>query len=316
MSGVQVPWERFERPQSAILNTLAVGAGSPYPWFWIRTDAGEYGLAFRVSRTEEHMFDGAALSTTRRLKGLKVEDKGAIYIGVVISESELATVFYQLCLDLIDSCSKLRDPAEIHSILKRRVGSWQRLFESGVSRLSLPQCLGLVAELSFLRDHWLLRQKGNGIHGWLGPLGRPQDFLNETELLAVEVKAYSPDERTIKISSIQQLESAQNFYLVCYPCTLSTEMKGYSLPEVIGTVRDKLSEKEQPFLDELLLAYGYVEEPYYESMNFLVGEPAFYSVHSKFPKITPSTVSAAITKAKYVIDLEQISGFRCDPGSF
>jgi hypothetical protein len=93
-------------------------------------------------------------------------------------------------------------------------------------------------------------------------------------------------------------------------------MKGYSLPEVIGTVREKLSEKDEPFLDELLLAYGYVDDPYYGSMNFLVEEPVFYSVHAKFPKITPSTVPAAITKAKYVIDLEQISGFRCEPGSF
>lgn len=316
MNGGQVPWERLEIPRSSILNTLAVGVGSPYPWFWIKTNNGEYGLGFRFSKAEEHKLDGDTLGSTRRLHGLRVEDNGAIYIGVVIGESELATVFYRLCLDLIESCSDLRDPAEIHLIMKRRVGSWQRLFESGVRRLSLPQCLGLVAELAFLRDHWLLRQKGNGIHGWLGPLGMPQDFSSENESLAVEVKAYSPDNRTIKISSIHQLESTQDLYLACYPCILSTEMKGISLPELIDSVRDKLSAKQEPFLHELLLAYGYVEEPYYQSMSFVVGEPIFYRVHSQFPRITPSTVSAAITKAQYVIDLEQISVFRCEPGSF
>lgn len=316
MSVAEVPWNRLERPQSGMLNTLSVGGEGVNHWFWIKTKSGEYGLAMRVLKKDENSIEGADLSSTKRLKGLKVGDKGSVYIGVVIGESELSTVFYRLCLDLIDSCSKLRDRNETHAILRRRVKSWQRLFESGVNRLSFQQCLGLVSELSFLRDHWLLRQNGNGIHGWLGPLGRSQDFLSENESLAIEVKAYSPDDRTIKISSIQQLESTQDLYLACYPCTLSTEMKGISLPEVIDSVRDKLSEKQEPFLDELLLAYGYVEEPYYQSMSFVVGEPTFYRVHSKFPRITPTTVSAAITKAQYVIDLEQISVFRCEPGSF
>lgn len=314
MSIADIPWDRLEKPYAGILNTLAVGPEAANPWFWIKTNHGECGLGFCVSKQQSHLLDQATLSSTKRLKGLKIEDKGSIYIGVVIGESELAAVFYRLCLDLIDGCSKLSDPADILAFLKRRVRSWQRLFESGVRRLSLQQCLGLISELSFLKGYWLSRPAGNGINGWLGPLGRPQDFLNENELLAVEVKAYSPEDRTVSISSIQQLESTQSLYLACFPCILSTDLEGDSLPSTIEKVREKLSEKERPILDELLLAYGYVPDPYYESLSFVVGEPVFYNVHSRFPKITPSTVSAAIIKANYVIDLEQISGFRCDSG--
>lgn len=316
MSVINTPWDRLGRPQSAILSTLAVSSDSNNNWFWVKNALGEYGLGFRVSKTDRCKLKDTDLSATKRLKEVKVEDKGSIYIGVVISESELATVFYRLCLDLIDSCYGLKEPNEIVGILKRRVRSWQRLFESGVRRLSLQQCLGLIAELAFLRDCWLNRSDGNGVLGWLGPLDRPQDFLCENEGLAVEVKAYSPEARTIRISSIHQLESPQSLYLACYPCSLSTEMEGKSISEFIQSVYDKLSERDCPILDDLLLAYGYVHDPYYESLSFVVGEPSFYSVHSTFPRITPTTVSPAITQAKYMIDLEQISGFQCDPSSF
>ena len=85
-----------------MLNTLAVGHGAANPWFWVKTNYGEYGLGFRVSKLQDRLLEGVALSSTKRLKGLKIEDKGSIYIGVVIGESGLATVFYRLCLDLID----------------------------------------------------------------------------------------------------------------------------------------------------------------------------------------------------------------------
>ena len=86
MSVAEVPWNRLERPQSGMLNTLSVGGEGVNHWFWIKTKSGEYGLAMRVLKKDENSIEGADLSSTKRLKGLKVGDKGSVYIGVVIGE--------------------------------------------------------------------------------------------------------------------------------------------------------------------------------------------------------------------------------------
>lgn len=313
MSTIQAPWDQLEKPRSGALNTLAVSQGGADQWFWIKTIAGEYGLCFRISNTDAEMLNSTGFSSTKRLSAIKVSDNKSVYIGVAIGDSELSTVFYRLCLDLIDSCTDVGDPNEIVEILKRRVRSWQRLFESGVKRLSIQQCMGLVSELSFLKDHWLNRSNGNRMRGWLGPLAQPQDFFCESEGIAVEVKSYSPEDRTICISSIEQLECRLKLFLACYSCYLSLEGAGKSLSDYVGEVKDLLIESERSIFDDLLLDYGYIDDPFYESLNFIIGEPDFFFVHSKFPKITPSNVSPAIVKSKYDIDLNQITTFRCGP---
>lgn len=311
MSTMRVPWDKLEKPSSGALNTLAVAQGESDRWFWVRTISGEYGLCFRISGKDAEKLNNTGFSSTKRLSVIKVPDKSSVYIGVAVGDSELSTVFYRLCLDLIDSCTDVGDPNEIVEILKRRVRSWQRLFESGVKRLSIEQCMGLISELTFLKDHWLKRPSGNRVRGWVGPQAQPQDFFCETEGVAVEVKAYSPEDRIIAISSIEQLECRLKLFLACYSCFLSLEEAGKSLPDYINEVKDSLLESERPIFDDLLLDYGYIEDPFYESLNFVIGEPEFFFVHSKFPRITPSTVSPAIVKSKYDVDLDQITSFRC-----
>ena len=63
--------------------------------------------------------------------------------------------------------------------------------------------MGLVCELQFLREHWLTKSKP--INTWFGPERKSQDFIDEQNNIAVEVKLVS-SENIFRVSSIHQLD--------------------------------------------------------------------------------------------------------------
>ena len=311
MSELKTPWTHMKTPIGGGLTTLRVGHEMPNPWYWIRSNDGLYGVAIQLPTTEEEAT--STIQGTAKINIVRVNDSnGDHYLGVVIGSSELATVFHRLCLDLMSSCSFSENPEEIVAILKRRVLAWQRLFEKGSRKLSPEQCLGLMAELKFLKECWIDGASSSGVSGWVGPTGAPQDFRDEATELLVEIKSHAFDSNTIKVSSKEQLDTAGRLFLVAYPgCQCSEEAGSRTLNEYVEEVRGAVPPSQYAIFDELLLNARYVKDPCYDEMHFKVGEPRGYKVEGSFPRLTEDNMSPAICRVRYDLDLTLAADWAC-----
>lgn len=312
MTDIQTPWTDMRAPRDGALSTLRVGNEQLGSWYWIRCSGGRYGIAIQLPGREEETT--STIKGTAKINIVRVNDyNGDHYLGVVIGSSELATVFHRLCLDLMSSCSFSENSEEIVAILKRRVLAWQRLFEKGSRKLSPEQCLGLMAELKFLKDIWIGGASFNGVSGWVGPTGAAQDFRDETIELFVEVKSHPFESNVVKISSKEQLDTVGRLFLVAYPgCLCDEGDDSRTLNEYVEEVRCFVPHSQQAIFDELLLSTSYVKDYYYDAMHFKVGVPSVYKVEGGFPRLTGDNLSPAIGRVKYDIDLALAADWLCE----
>ncbi len=311
MIDIETPWTNMKAPLGSGLTTLRVRLEKSNKWYWIRSNGGYYGVAIQLPSTEEDAT--STVQGTAKINIARVTDyNGEHYLGVVINSSELATVFHRLCLDLISACNYSEKADEIIAILKRRVLAWQRLFEKGNRKLSPEKCLGLIAELKFLKDHWIQGEPSHCVIGWVGPTGAPQDFKDETLGVSVEIKSHSFDTSVVKISSKEQLDSEGSLFLVAYPgCLSSGEGEGKSLNEYVEETRRSLPLDQYSVFDERLLTAGYAQDPYYDEMEFQVGEAKAYKVEGDFPKLTEDSLPTAIGRVRYDVDLSLAAEWAC-----
>jgi len=310
MMDMNTPWTKMNSPKRGVLTTLRVCTDLFNSWYWIRCKDGQYGVAIHLPASESPAT--STIKGTSKLNIVQVNDSnGKYYLGIVISSSELATVFHRLCLDLMSACKNISSQEEIVAILKRRVLSWQRLFQHGHKNLSPEECLGLITELKFLRECWLPKFSTNGIFGWLGPTGAPQDFKDEIIGLNVEVKSHRLNSEIIKISSREQLETDGLLFLVAYPAALASDDCGVSLNEFVEETRGMLIDSHVATFDELLLEARYIKDEYYDALHFVINEPKFFRVDCRFPRLTGDTLSPAIGKVKYEIDLGLVTDWTC-----
>ncbi len=311
MTDIETPWTHMKAPFGDGLTTLRVRHEKSNPWYWIKSSEGLYGVAIQLRIKQADAT--STVKGTAKINITRINDSnGDHYLGVVINSSELATVFHRLCLDLMSACSYSDNPDEIIAILKRRVLSWQRLFEKGNKKLSIEQSLGLITELMFLKDHWIQGEPSRCVSGWLGPTGASQDFRDEALELSVEIKSHSFDANIVKISSKEQLDSEFPLFLVVYPGTLSSSKgTGKSLNEYVEETRNNLPPNQYSVFDERLLAAGYVQDPYYDETEFQIGEPKAYKVEGNFPRLTEDSLSTAISRVRYDIDLSLAADCAC-----
>ncbi|WP_261841787.1 PD-(D/E)XK motif protein [Aliamphritea ceti] len=311
MTDIETPWTHMKSPLGEGLTTLRVRHEESNPWYWIKSNGGAYGAAIQLPVKEEEI--ASTVQGTAKINIVRINDSnGDHYLGVVINSSELATVFHRLCLDLMSACRYSENPSEIIAILKRRVLAWQRLFEKGNRRLSVEKCLGLIAELMFLKDYWIQNKPSRCVSGWIGPTGASQDFRDETLGVSVEIKSHSFDSNIVKISSKEQLDSEDLLFIVAYPgCLSSGEAGGKSLNEYVEEVRRILSPNEYSVFDERLLTVGYVYDPYYDEMEFQIGEPKAYKIEGDFPRLTEYSLPVAISRIRYEVDLALAADWIC-----
>lgn len=311
MSDIETPWTNMKIPHGGGLTTLRVGHEQSNQWYWIRSIGGFYGVAIQLPTKEQEAT--STIQGTTKINIVRVNDSnGDHYLGVVINSSELATVFHRLCLDLMSACSYSENPDEIIAILKRRVLAWQRLFEKGNRKLSLERCLGLITELKFLRENWIHGVSSRSVTGWTGPAGAPQDFSDEVRGLSVEIKSHAFDTNVVRISSKEQLDAEGQLFIVAYPgCLSSCEGDGKSLNEYVEEARKAIPPSQHAVFDEQLLSAGYVVDPYYDEMEFKIGEGMAYKVEGSFPRLIGDTLPAAIGKVRYDLDLSLAADWAC-----
>ncbi len=228
-----------------------------------------------------------------------------------LTDEEISSLFYTFCNDITEQTRYLANAVEGYNSVILRFNQWKKLFVSSKKDfLSEPHIMGLIGELLFLKEQ-LISRLGcyDALRSWSGQELTHKDFsYNETW---TEVKAIKRSSQTVKISSLEQLDSEYDGELVVYALEkMSSEYNGITLNRLVIEVMNMFSDSEDHdvFMSKVALQ-GYEYNNYYDDFVYEKIYSRNFKVTSDFPKMTPATVPEAVVKSTYDIDLNRIAGF-------
>ena len=151
-------------------------------------------------------------------KPRKISSTAAISVGqythpayntlrFTLLDEDVSGLFYVFCNDLIEQTRNLPDASMGYKAVTHRFFQWKQMFVgSRKKKLTEYEIKGLIGELLFLKD-WLVPRIGfqEAIQSWSGQELTKKDFSVGDNWY--EVKAISRGNPTVRISSLEQLES-------------------------------------------------------------------------------------------------------------
>lgn len=226
-------------------------------------------------------------------------------------DEEIGTLFCKFCDDLIEQTLQVKKISESYSAVTNRYLQWRKLFINSKSIfLSETEIMGLIGEICFLQGN-LAERLGlsKALHSWSGQEMTHKDFSYDN--LWSEVKTIHCGSPTVKISSIEQLDSNEPGELVIYSFEkMSEKFDGITLNKLFLETRNKFENvDDQDLFTAKVYAQGYEYNDYYDNYVYKLINFARYSVNCDFPKITKNDIPTAICKAKYEILISGISDF-------
>ena len=252
-------------------------------------------------------------------RGIKVESSRAISVSCervssrewtllfVLEDKSLSEIFVKFCWDLIECSRKVVDP-EVAILVQYK--KWRLMFAkwSGDGMSDQAQ-KGLLGELLYLRELIDVMGAESALMAWQGPEGCDQDFEFETGW--AEVKTVKLSATEVSISSLQQLERADDGKLVVYFADKDGS-KSETSKSVKDAVTDIVHQIDNPVYRDLfeckLARTGYFGCNS-EFCKYRVVKRLMYSVVKGFPRVTPESVPAEIATAQYAISLPAIQRF-------
>ncbi len=229
---------------------------------------------------------------------------------------DLLNEFYKpfyliLCRDIIKSCENVEKIGAIYTAITRWK-YWKEMFDKpNLNILDSIQIKGLIAELIELRDNIMVNWgESIAIESWMGPLLSHKDFeINDTWY---EIKCINENAIQISVSSIEQLDSDKDGYLVVIRLegTNSVNHDAFNLNQTVISVLNKLNNNDniELFLSKLeKIGYQYNIE--YDNYNFSFKGRKIYKVTSDFPCLRRIDIKKGIGNAKYTILLDSLTHY-------
>lgn len=187
----------------------------------------------------------------------------------------------------------------------------QKMFRTNSEILSEPEIKGLIGELLFLKDTLIPRMTvSKAIGAWGGAEKNRKDFAFDLEWY--EVKTIDFGKETVRISSIEQLDSPVDGTLVVYQLERMTEeYNGLTLNKLIGDIMSIItSVNDKDVLASKLRDVGYAYHPKYDELVYELRSIDEYNVGETFPRISRANIPAAIAKASFDLILSEISLYK------
>lgn len=219
--------------------------------------------------------------------------------------------FQRLCWDMIEAT--IDSPCPLKDMVARYM-AWQRLlqyYRMGI--MSFERQKGLLGELLFLQEIINTYGAQYAVKSWCGPDGSDQDYLFETSW--AEIKTTALASKSVKISSLEQLDQEQDGNLIVYVLEQSTPGENrIALPDIVTSIRQILA--ENPIIADQfemkIFKYGYrdKDEENYRKNYFRMIEKREYSVNDHFPKLTRKNVPTELSACKYELSLPAIEQYR------
>jgi hypothetical protein len=233
---------------------------------------------------------------------------GKTAIALVRRPEGSPDIFAIMVVDVLRTLNVIAAAADgdIMETFLERVREWQTFMARTHRPLSPDAQIGLLGEL------WLLRLLANtslaagALDCWQGPLRAAQDF--HVRVGAIEVKSTVRTGSFLgRINSIEQLDSDRAPIFLC-ALRFEESTDGVSLVDLVSELRVRFGQAGvQRAFEALLMVMGYLDEhaPLYGRTLILKDAKAFRS-EGDMPRLTRSTLPAAIRSAAYVLDLDAL----------
>lgn len=276
----------------------------------IGTDARGNQAMLLVSSIKPTKLDMDKLYSTYAIDiSVGYRDDGKSTLLFSLLDKNFREYFDSFCKDIISSSAGLKCESEGFSYIASRYAYWMRFFSKEKSgRLSDSQIKGLIGELLVLVHKGNETGMDTALYAWIGTDATPQDFVFKDKW--IEVKTTSRKNKTIQISSIEQLDSEMPGALAVVKLekTSSVNEKGLSLNKLVDEIRRRLDDisLEMLFMKKLT-SLGYCSLPYYENECFLFYGCDEYFVDEDFPCLRRRDIKYnEITDASYGLDITKL----------
>lgn len=239
------------------------------------------------------------------------KDKHNTTLSFSLLDLSMSIIFYKLCEDLIESSRNIKKENALFFMLDRW-NNWRQMFnKKSISILSSNQITGLLGELIVLHRYMIPKYGlAVAIQSWMGPDMSHKDY----ELLDTwyEVKTIHSSSLSVKISSIEQLDSKNIGHLIIVKLE-KTNKNAYgslNLNSYINTIEKHITDFSLLTLFRKKLSLiGYFPDNEYDECNFFFVSMNKYVVNSEFPKIEKESLYNGIIKISYEILINSIEEF-------
>lgn len=234
---------------------------------------------------------------------------------LALEEEGFGDVFRTLVADLVDEIATATSAAGAITAMSVQLHRWQAFLRAaGPGGLSPEQRRGLAGELLFLRDELVPRLGDAGVNTWSG-----WDAANhDVQLPASNIEIKSTAANTphaIHISNIRQLDDSTTPALhLCLTLLDESSNSGESLPEIVASLRSRVSAGERTRLDDRLFTAGYAppDADRYPLPRYTVRERRMFHVREGFPRLLPGFLPEGVEEVRYSIAVASCSSFRVD----
>ena len=243
----------------------------------------------------------------------KRED-GKIALTFDLLDNAYASMFAIFCKDMILVCEKAgKEMAISNAVVRWKY--WLEMFgKKKGSLLDKSEIKGLIGELLLLKDKFIPENGvSNAVDSWMGPMLGHKDF--EIADTWYEVKAVNENSMQVAISSIEQLESDTDGYLVISrleDCSIVNK-NAIFLNKLVISIIEKIDNQDALMsFQSKLENIGYYSDPSYDDYAFLYKGMQIYKITESFPRIRRKDLPLAVGNAKYTILLDGIAMYMED----
>lgn len=238
-------------------------------------------------------------------------DNNDITITFDLLDDAMKDLFYRFCADIIESLANVTNQ-DIIKFIAQRWKNWISLFKNPINDvLSEIEVKGLLGELIFLND-FMFKNYGfeNSLNAWMGPSLAHKDFeINDTWY---EIKTINQNSITVKISSLEQLDSTYDGNLVIITLERSNEevASSITLNSYVDRIKSIIPSNLLPLINCKLGLAKYKYEKIYDQYVYSLKNICQYKVNERFPKISKNNLPLEIVRVNYEILLESIEKFK------
>lgn len=271
-----------------------------------RDDNARYSFDFRGK------YKPVKISSSDVIAVEQFKDGDILTLRFSLENNDLLEYFCTFCQDLIDSVRVISEDETAYETLRSRYYSWRQLFRPDNARMTETEMMGLIGELLFLKDH-MIPERGItvALESWMGPEKTHKDFSDQNDWF--EVKTISFGKESVRISSIEQLDSDIDGALVVYELEkMSPSFEGIKLNQLVNNIIALLSDAPQrnTFMAKLQL-FGFDFSNENDNYVFALKNEHMYKVDTDtFPRIHRNMLPEAISRVQYELLLTELEPFK------
>lgn len=243
----------------------------------------------------------------------EIDSKGR-WASVRLSDLAFIDVFSHLTEDLVAEATEQTTPEQSIARLLTRLASWNRLFQSIRSGLSVSSQKGLFGELKLLQRLFAEMDPSLAVQAWTGPNGGTRDF--EWGHSAIEVKTTSARAPyVVRISSERQLDPTAANPLLLWATVIQSAPNGANLSDAVDDLRSAISHDPVATyeFERRLSRVGFVDAQRHRyTERFEIVDCLAYRITDQFPRIDERALPEGIGSIRYDLALSACARWRVE----